>query len=99
MINKNKALSNELRKNVILSDLGDSKAKYKVAAIWELLTKKDYTEKCEPIIVTHPDGSSEVYASINMTMKECKIGYYTLKKCIDTGIDDCKGRCYDYLIL
>lgn len=99
MINKNKALSNELRKNVILSDLGDNKAKYKVEAIWEILTKRDFTEKCEPIIVIYPSGSSDVFASKAKTQKECKIGYYTLKNCIDTGQPDHEGRCYDYLIL
>lgn len=99
MINKDKLLSNELRKNVILSDLGDSAAKARVEEIWVIFSSKEFPDKCEPIIVVYPNGESEVYASKVKTQKECKIGYTTLQKCIDTGEPDRMGRCYDYMIL
>lgn len=98
MIYKDKELSNELRKNIILSDLGDSVAKHKVEVIWETLTKRDFTDKSDPILVIYPNGTSEVYASKIKTQKECKIGYDTLQNCINTGQPDRLGRCYDYLI-
>jgi len=99
MINKNKALTNELRKNIRLSEQNNQTAKCKVEAIWEILSEQDFTDKSDPILVIYPDGSSTVYKSKLKTRKECKIGYDTLQKCINTGQPDRQGRCYDYLIL
>lgn len=98
MINKDRKLSDELRKNVILSDSGDFNAKYKVEAIWKIFKTKEFCSNCDPIMVIHPDGQSEVFVSKAKAQKGCKIGYTTLQRCIDTGEPDRLGRCYDYLI-
>lgn len=99
MINKDKQLTDQLRKNVVWADLGDSKAKGNLEAIWKTLKAQEFTEKSDPIIVVHPNGESEVYQSKAETQKQCRIGFYTLQKCIETGEPDYLGRCYDYLIM
>ena len=96
---KDKALCAELKKNVRLSDCGDTKAKYKVETIWRLFKTTEITKLCDPIMVIYPDGQSEIYPSKVKTKKACNIGHKTLQRCIDTGEADSMGRCYDYLIV
>ncbi len=98
MVNKDKQLAEELRINVMLADMGDQKAKAKVADIWRVFGTTDFLDKCDPIIVVYPDGESEIYRSKIKTMKACKIGQKTLQNCIETGSPDRMGRCYDYVI-
>lgn len=98
MVIKDKQLAEELRINVMLADMGDQKAKAKVADIWGVFSTTDFLDKCEPVIVVYPDGESEVYRSKIKTQRACKISHKTLQKCIETGDPDQMGRCYDYVI-
>lgn len=99
MINKEKLLTKEFRKNVILADLGDPEAKVKVQTIGKMISANEIPDKCKPIIVIHPTGNAEMFICRDKAQKECKIGCATLKKCIDLGVPDRLGRCYDYMIL
>lgn len=99
MINKEKLLTRELRKNVILADLGDPEAKVKAETIGKMISAKEFTENAKPIIVIHSSGESEIYSTRSKVQKECKVGVQTLKKCIELGVPDRLGRCYDYMIV
>ncbi|WP_146237839.1 hypothetical protein [Enterococcus plantarum] len=98
MTNKDRQLTDELKKNVILADLGDQEAKAKIADIWGVFSTTDFLDKCDPIIVIYPDGESEIYRSKIKTIEACKIAHKTLQNCIETGSPDRMGRCYDYVI-
>jgi len=98
LVIKDKQLAEELRINVMLADMGDQKAKEKVADIGRVFSNTDFLDICDPIIVVYPDGESEIYLSKIKAKKACKISHKTLQKCIETGDPDQMGRCYDYVI-
>lgn len=96
---KERLLKKELRRSLVLADLGDKEAKEKAERIGLMITKKEFPDKAKPIIVIYPSGESEVLATKNEAKEKFKIGSGTLNKYIETGEPDKFGRCYDYMIL
>lgn len=96
---KEKLLTKELRKSLILSDLGDKESQERAFKIGRMISSKEFPDKCKPIIVIYPTGLSEIFMNRAKTQKECQIGCVTLRNCIETGEPDRMGRCYDYVII
>jgi hypothetical protein len=80
-----------------LAELGDQEAQKIVEGIAEQMNKEKPDDRARQIKVVYPNGESFIYYSYKTVQVRCRIGFRTLKNCLDYGLMDSSRRTYEYV--
>lgn len=80
-----------------LAELGDPDAQEMVKSIAAQMNKEEPDNRARQIRVIYPNGESFIYYSYKTVQIRCRIGFSTLKNCLDFGLMDSSRRKYEYM--